>query len=187
MCRKLPAIRYALVADIPELQAIEVAAASLFHKTPYWELALAPPLSAQTYETHFAKKHPVFVAEIEANNEATQDQPRMVKAGFAVAAPLGEGLHLYELSVHKKDQGRGVGRSLLEHVLTYAREKGFPCVTLTTYSDIGWNGPFYRSAGFSILPAARAHSDLKTILQKEIDAGANAETRCIMHIDLSRQ
>lgn len=187
MCRDLPAIRYATIEDIPDLQAIEVAAAALFRDTPYPELALASPLSTQTYEMHFANKHPVFVAHIEAEKGNGPDQPHLRNAGFAVVAPLGKGLHLYELSVHRSDQGKGIGRTLLEHVVAYAREKGFPCVTLTTYSDISWNAPFYRSAGFNIVPRREAEPELKGILQKEIDAGANAQNRCIMRINLAHK
>ncbi len=60
----------------------------------------------------------------------------------------GSGAHLEQLSVHPDHAGRGIGRALLRAGCAWARARGYPELTLATYRDIPWNGPFYASEGF---------------------------------------
>ncbi len=57
-------------------------------------------------------------------------------------------VHLEQLSVHPDHAGRGIGRALLRAGCAWAAEQGYPEITLATYRDIPWNGPFYASEGF---------------------------------------
>jgi GNAT superfamily N-acetyltransferase len=61
---------------------------------------------------------------------------------------VGEGAHLEQLSVHPDHGGRGIGRALLRAGIAWAREHGYGELTLATYRDVPWNGPFYASEGF---------------------------------------
>jgi GNAT superfamily N-acetyltransferase len=58
------------------------------------------------------------------------------------------GAHLEQLAVHPDYTGRGVGRALLKTGCEWAAAHGYPEITLATYRDVPWNGPFYASAGF---------------------------------------
>jgi GNAT superfamily N-acetyltransferase len=58
------------------------------------------------------------------------------------------GAHLEQLSVHPDHAGRGVGRALLRAGCDWAAARGYPELTLATYRDVPWNGPFYASEGF---------------------------------------
>ncbi len=68
--------------------------------------------------------------------------------GLCRIDPLGEGAHLEQLSVHPDHGGHGVGRRLLRAGIEWARDHGYPELTLTTFRDVPWNGPFYASEGF---------------------------------------
>jgi GNAT superfamily N-acetyltransferase len=57
-------------------------------------------------------------------------------------------VHLEQLSVHPDHGGRGVGRALLRAGLEWAAARGYRQLTLCTYRDVPWNGPFYASEGF---------------------------------------
>jgi len=57
-------------------------------------------------------------------------------------------VHLEQLSVHPDLAGRGIGRALLRAGCAWAAEQGYPEITLATYRDVPWNGPFYASEGF---------------------------------------
>ena len=57
-------------------------------------------------------------------------------------------VHLEQLSVHPDHAGRGIGRALLRAGCRWAAEEGYPEITLATYRDVPWNGPFYASEGF---------------------------------------
>ena len=65
-----------------------------------------------------------------------------------------DGAHLEQLSVRPEYGRRGIGRSLLRAGIEWARAHDYDELTLTTYRDVPWNGPFYASEGFvEISPA----------------------------------
>ena len=61
---------------------------------------------------------------------------------------VGDGAHLEQLSVQPDHGRRGIGRSLLRAGIEWAAARGYPELTLATYRDVPWNGPFYASEGF---------------------------------------
>lgn len=65
----------------------------------------------------------------------------------AVAAP--GSVHLEQLSVDPDHGRRGVGRALLREAVVWATEQGYHELTMATYRDVPWNGPFYVSEGFT--------------------------------------
>ena len=86
--------------------------------------------------------------------------------GFAVAWVIdGEG-HLDELAVTPAHGRRGVGRALVDEVLAWSAARGLPSVTLITFRDVPWNGPFYEKLGFEAVTA------LTPALQAALDQGA---------------
>lgn len=95
--------------------------------------------------------------------------------GFARIEVVDGAAHLEQLSVHPEHGGRGLGGALLDAALAWARERGFPRVTLTTFADVAWNGPFYRRRGFVELPAPGP--GLLRIRQAEIAAGLDDHAR----------
>ena len=50
--------------------------------------------------------------------------------------------------MHPDHAGRGIGRALLEAGCDWAAARGYAEITLATYRDVPWNGPFYASEGF---------------------------------------
>jgi GNAT superfamily N-acetyltransferase len=56
--------------------------------------------------------------------------------------------HLEQLSVHPDHAGHGIGRALVRAGCEWAAEQDYDEITLATYRDIPWNGPFYASEGF---------------------------------------
>jgi GNAT superfamily N-acetyltransferase len=73
--------------------------------------------------------------------------------------------HLAQVSVRLPEHGRrGTGTRLVEAACAEARWAGHGSITLCTYRDVPWNGPFYRALGFvedtdppAYLRALRAH------------------------------
>ncbi len=68
--------------------------------------------------------------------------------GFAHVLDLESHAHLDQISVHPDHGRRGVGTALLEAAAERAALKGHGSLTLTTYADVPWNGPFYARHGF---------------------------------------
>lgn len=183
--RKAIIVREASYEDIGDLQEIERSAAQLFQQSPYPELAGFAPISSLIYGQAFSQRHPIWIAE--STLPDAHDQPHKARrsAGFAYCLPLDDGLQLQELSVHGDFQRRGIGQALLLAVIDKAKARSAAFLSLTTYADIAWNGPFYRRHGFEQLAADRLPQSLCEILDKEILSGANEATRCVMRLDLS--
>lgn len=68
-------------------------------------------------------------------------------------------LHIAELSVHTSHQRKGLARSLVTHLVSYAEDMNSTSdhsistpralgLTLTTYHDVPFNGPVYAKMGF---------------------------------------
>ncbi len=109
------------------------------------------PFAADNSEGHLAGAAVVLVAG---------DPP----VGFASVEVVDGSAHLWQLSVLPAAAGRGVGTALLDAVCGWAAKQGYAAVTLTTFRDVSWNGPFYRRRGFRELDqltpglaAIRAH------------------------------
>jgi GNAT superfamily N-acetyltransferase len=65
---------------------------------------------------------------------------------FAYAVPLDGHLHLHQIAVHPSEHRRGLGSALMAAVISRAGAAG---VTLTTFRDVPWNGPWYTRLGFT--------------------------------------
>jgi len=74
--------------------------------------------------------------------------------GFVWLSLLCGRAHVEEIATLTAEGRKGIGRALLETACEWAADAGYPEVTLCTFRDVPWNGPFYRSAGFVELPPA---------------------------------
>jgi GNAT superfamily N-acetyltransferase len=100
--------------------------------------------------------------------------------GFIATQMLGSDLHIWELSVESNQQQRGIGRQLLVAAERAAASGGLKRLTLTTFRDLVWNGPFYQSCGFAELPDVAFEPRLAALLAAEAQHGLSAERRCAM-------
>lgn len=91
----------------------------------------------QDYNAQFMKEFSDFSCHIEENG--------VIVAGI-VAESVGDTVEVEFLFVDETYRGRGLGKALLEHVETAAREQGIRRVLLNTYS---FQAPgFYRTLGY---------------------------------------
>jgi ribosomal protein S18 acetylase RimI-like enzyme len=107
-----------------------------------------------------------------------EDAGRLV--GFAACQMFLDALHLWELAVRREDQGRGVGKALVEAAVAEARAQAAPAVTLTTFREIPWNAPFYATLGFREVAPSEMNGRLTAILIREKRLGLDADARCAM-------
>ncbi|WP_375480415.1 GNAT family N-acetyltransferase [uncultured Jatrophihabitans sp.] len=86
--------------------------------------------------------------------------------------------HLAEIAVVPGSMRRGIGGRLLEHACDWARGRGYPAITLVTYADVPWNGPWYRRRGFvEIEPST---PELSRRRQRQRDLGLDGVARRIV-------
>lgn len=161
-------IRLACAKDIPLLRNVELSAGMAFNAFPnnvpdnrtLGQALLNALFEAQT----------LWVAVTQ------NDEP----IGFVASHPMGSLFYVHELSVAFPYQKQGLGRRLMQSAITYALEKSYPAVGLTTRRDVPWNKPFYESLGFVEMEDCTQYPALYQQVQKEIAEGANASVRCAM-------
>jgi GNAT superfamily N-acetyltransferase len=163
-------IRPGRPADLPELPIIERAAAAPFQATPYAWLADGAPVTAHVDLGH---EYVWVVAD-------AADRP----IAFALVRLHADAVHLHELDVHPDHARQGLGRRLIETVAAWARARGASALTLTTFDDIPWNGPYYARLGFRTLDPTALSPDLWSVRQAEGEAGLPLEHRLCMQLDL---
>ncbi len=120
---------------------------------PVWphELVLLPALEAAA-DTMFESLGVAPLPEPGSVEDYTAAQVVLVAGdppvGLCRIDGIGGGAHLEQLSVHPDHARRGVGRALLRAGCAWAAPQGHRELTLATYRDVPWNGPFYASEGF---------------------------------------
>ncbi len=125
-------LRVARPPEFPLLRAIDEASGQLFT-----EIGIGP-FADEGDTDHLVDAAVVLVSG---------DPP----VGFACVGIVDAVAHLWQLSVDPSASRRGRGSALVLAVCDWAASQGYPAVTLTTFRDVAWNGPFYARMGFHVL------------------------------------
>ena len=86
--------------------------------------------------------------------------------------------------MHPDSARRGIGRSLIDHVADEAVAAGITALTLTTFSQVPWNAPYYERCGFRRLDEAELTPGLRAIRRHEAEMGLDRWPRLCMRRDL---
>jgi GNAT superfamily N-acetyltransferase len=164
-------IRPARPDDLAALPAIERAATAVFRATPYAYLADDEGMVSD----HVDLAHEYVWVAVDP-----EDRP----VAFAIVHVLDASVHLHELDVHPDYARQGHGRRLIDTVASWARARGATALTLTTFDDVPWNGPYYARLGFRTLDVAALSPDLQAVRQSEADNGLPIAHRLCMQLDL---
>ncbi|MFB6557703.1 MULTISPECIES: GNAT family N-acetyltransferase [unclassified Streptomyces] len=103
---------------------------------------------------------------------------------YLIAEHVDGNLHVEQVSVHPDRARRGLGRSLLEHLAEFARRGGVPALTLTTFTEVPWNAPYYARCGFRPIADAGLAPGLREIREREAAHGLDRWPRLCMRRDL---
>lgn len=106
---------------------------------------------------------------------------------YLIADMVDGNLHIEQISVHADSARRGIGRDLLEHVAGWAAGRGIPALTLTTFTEIPWNAPYYERCGFRTMATADSGAELRDIHKAEAARGLDRWGRTGMRRDLHRR
>ncbi|HEY0020472.1 MAG TPA: GNAT family N-acetyltransferase [Longimicrobium sp.] len=166
-------VRRARAEDLSHVAAIERSAGERFRGTHMDWAAEAPPTGLDEFRTALARGE-LWIADDDAGTPA----------GFLLACPLDDALYIREMSVRRDDQGRGLGRRLIEAATAHARAVTHRGVTLTTDEIIEWNRPLYERLGFRVLDEAELSPGLATKLADERRRMPASARRCAMRLDL---
>lgn len=159
------------IDEVEFLPEIECSACEIFRSFP--DLAWIAEDEAMPSEIHrkYAAAGTSWIAEADGQ-----------RVGFLCAESDFRDLHIQELSVRQEWQGKGIGRKLMNTAIEYARRNQFKLVTLTTFREVPWNAPFYRSLGFEVIENENLGPRLKKILETEAEHGFSPLQRCAMRL-----
>jgi GNAT superfamily N-acetyltransferase len=168
-------IRPAARSDLPRLQEIEVAAGELFRALGMDVVADDDPFSIEELERYVDAAHAWVAAP-----------PHGPALGYLVLDVVDGAAHVEQVSIDPAAARRGIGRTLLDHVARWAAGEGFPAVTLTTYLDVPWNGPYYERLGYRRLAPDEETPGLRALRDHERAQGLDAWPRGCLRLDLPR-
>jgi GNAT superfamily N-acetyltransferase len=104
--------------------------------------------------------------------------------GCAFADVVDGTAHVEQVSVHPDSAGRGLGALLVDRIAEWGAEQGLSALTLTTFADVPWNGPYYRRLGFVEIPDAELGPQLRSIREVEAALGLDRWPRIAMTREL---
>ena len=170
-----PNIVVAEASHVPQLPAIELAAAVLFPAADLPEELRndTTPLD----EFRAAQRDGRLWVALSTAGEPVG----LALVGFVDGLP-----HLEELDVHPEHGRQGIGTALVRAVQAWARDTGSPAITLTTFSHLRWNGPFYQRMGFRALADDELTPGLEEILCEEAEQGLDPAKRIAMRCEVER-
>lgn len=99
--------------------------------------------------------------------------------GWVAVEVVDGAAHVEQISVHPDHARRGIGAALLDHVERWAATRDLEGLTLTTFRDIPWNGPYYRRLGFA--EVTDPSPGLRAMVAAEAARGLDPATRVCMN------
>lgn len=167
-------IRPADSADLEHIAAIEDAGGPQFQE--YFGAAIHPILLSPAMDGRQRAREPGFLLV------ADRDEKRP-PVGFVHVLVIEGHAHLEQISVLPEHQGQGIGTALVRAAMAEAGARGFDRLSLCTYRDVPWNGPFYRHLGF--IEVADLAPYERRLRATEHDLGLETNgARCVMEVAL---
>jgi GNAT superfamily N-acetyltransferase len=162
-------IRTAHKSELEHLRAIELAAGIAFAEIGMTDVATAEPPPVETLAAY------------------QRDGRAWVQAGdddrafaYLIVDLVDSAVHIEQVSVDPAFAGRGLGAELIEQVATWARSGGYAELTLTTFVEVAWNGPYYERIGFRYLRDDELTPGLQAIRAQEAAHGLDRWPRAAM-------
>lgn len=166
-------IRSVHIDELPALQDIERAAGQCFRDIGMPEIADDEPLTLG----ELARYHHAGLAWVAANDADTP-------VAYLIADRVDGNLHVEQVSVHPDSARRGIGRLLLDHLAAQARSERVPALTLTTFTEVPWNAPYYARCGFQLMDDSGLAPALRKIREREAAHGLDRWPRACMRREL---
>jgi GNAT superfamily N-acetyltransferase len=155
--------------ELRAVQRIEVAAGRPFAEIGMHEIANDAPPDRTRLETYQAEGRAWVLVD-------DADAP----IGFVLVDLVDSGAHVEQVSIHPDHARQGLGRSLIDHVAGWARARQLSELTLTTFTDVAWNGPYYERLGFVVVPPVELGPQLRAIREHESSIGLDRWPRTAM-------
>jgi GNAT superfamily N-acetyltransferase len=168
-------IRPARADDLAALVGIELAAGEAFRALGMDAVADDDPGSVEDLVPYAERGRALVAADAE-------DRP----IGYLLLELVDGAAHIEQVSVHPDHARKRVGSELIDRASSWARSRGLDALTLTTYREVPWNGPYYQRLGFVYLTAEEETPGLRAIRASERGRGLDKWPRACMRLPLRR-
>ncbi len=168
----------ATVEELPRLVEVEIAADTLFEVAGYGRTpGPASPAELAAAELLLVARQPP------EHGGQTESSGGSEPIGYVRVELVDGQPHIEGLSVRPRNMRDGVGTALVEAACRWAADQGYRRITLCTFADVPWNGPFYARRGFTEL--AEISPALRELRAREVELGLDAMgRRCVLGRDL---
>jgi GNAT superfamily N-acetyltransferase len=99
---------------------------------------------------------------------------------YLIASVVDDCAHVEQVSVHPDHARKRIGRALIDHLAGWARSRGASALTLTTFTEVAWNGPYYERLGFRRLSDAELSTGLRELRRAEAARGLDRWPRACL-------
>jgi GNAT superfamily N-acetyltransferase len=146
-----------------------VAAGQLFRAIGMDSVADAPPMT----EEELAAYQRVGRAWVATESPG-------VAIAYILVDLLGVWAHIEQVTVHPDQGRRGIGSTLITHVERWAAGTNLRGLSLTTFTSVPWNAPYYERLGFRQLPRTEWTNEHVEVVRREKQHGLDAWPRTVM-------
>ncbi|MEV0250982.1 GNAT family N-acetyltransferase [Nocardia sp. NPDC050712] len=167
-------IRQASESDLPVLQDIERAAGKPFAGIGMQAVADDDPPTLATLR-EFQRAGRAWVLPDDT------DHP----IAYLVLGLVDGNAHIDQVSVDPDHAGHRIGKGLIDHAVRWAKDQDLQAITLTTFTEVPWNGPYYERLGFHYLAPGAETPGLRELRAAESTHGLDRWPRACMRADLA--
>ncbi|MCU1644830.1 MAG: family N-acetyltransferase [Nocardia sp.] len=166
-------IRAATIDDLHILQDIEDATGEPFRELGMIEVADDDPPAIEVLEEH-RRDGRAWVAVDDT------DTP----IAYLISEEVDDTEHIGQVSVHPDAARRRIGAMLIDTAADHARAAGLSALTLTTFTEVPWNAPYYARIGFHEVEENELTPGLRKIRANEAELGLDRWPRIVMRREL---
>ncbi|MDX6264619.1 MAG: hypothetical protein QOH84_6307 [Kribbellaceae bacterium] len=167
-------IRPARADELTLLRSIEKAAGVLFGEIGMTDVADHPPPSLEAFEAY--QRAGLAWTAADSDDRAV---------GFVLVKLVDGCAHIEQVSVHPSHGRQGIGRLLISTVDRWAAGRGLPALTLSTFRNVPFNGPYYARLGFRELSGITP--GLAQIQREETAMGLDPAERILMRREIETE
>jgi GNAT superfamily N-acetyltransferase len=162
-------LRDARPGEIELIQAIELAAAARYADIGMAKVAVSDPIPLA-----------VLAARVATRSLVVATPPGDTPIGFTVFRPLDGTAYIEEVDVLPAHAGARIGAALLDEAARRAASRGLAALTLSTFREVPWNGPYYRRLGFVEMAEPELTPGLHAVRAGNIARGLDETQRLFM-------
>jgi GNAT superfamily N-acetyltransferase len=170
-------LRHARMEEAAAIQVIEQMAAQRFRTTDFAWVADAAPGAMEAIVASIAAQQ---LLVMEAQSGPAAGEP----VAFVQFAAVDHSVYIEEVDVLPDHAGHRLAARLIDAVEPWAKAQELPILTLSTFSTIPWNAPYYRRLGFRDM--GHLGPGLAAIRERHRGLGLSDEQRAFLWRPLTR-